>query len=143
MITVGADLMGPELARSPIDQAIMEVGRRIAAARGDWQEGSAPAVNVVFYVPGSLGTFDIPGIEASRFSRRQKMLLIAVPVPGSLVKSDRATDFVIDAMYKANAIAADVFAKKGVPEFSREEADRIVDKVKDALRGQGNQCSTF
>ena len=83
------------------------------------------------------------GLPAARFSRKRNLVLVAVPVPPSLVNSDRATEFVIDALYKANSIAAGVFAKKGVEDFTRERADAIVDEVKDALGGQSidAQCS--
>ena len=55
--------------------------------------GSAPAVNVIFYVPGSVLTYsDLLGqMEAARFSRKQKLLLVAVPVPPEMINSPVAT----------------------------------------------------
>ena len=138
MITIGAHFRGPELSGSVIEQTIREVAKGVVAARGDWKEGRAPAVNVVFYVPGSLGTFEIPKIEPSRFSRKKKMLLVAVPVPKDVTDAGYAVEFVLDALRKANAIAADVFSRKGSEAFALHQADAIVEKVRDRLAAQSN-----
>ena len=99
--------------------------------------GSAPAVNVIFYVPGSLiGYDDLKKIEPARFSRKQKLLLVAVPVPKDVAESGGSIDFVIDALHKANAIAAEVFAKKGVGAFDLAKAEMLVEKVREALAAQ-------
>ena len=134
MISIGAHYRGPELDGSPVDLLIRSAAKALKRLRGDGYEAhSVPAVNVVFYVPGSLGGFDIPRIEASRFSRKQKLLLVAVPVPGSVAASGGSVDFVLDALHRANAIAAEVFSKKGTEPFDLAKAEAIVEKVKDAL----------
>ena len=93
-------------------------------------------MNVVFYVPGSLGDFDIPKIEASRFSRKQKLLLVAVPVPKAVVQSGGSVEFVMAALHQPNALAAEVFACKGVGVFDLAQAEAILEKVGRVLAAQ-------
>jgi hypothetical protein len=94
-------------------------------------------VNVVFYVPGSLSDFPlITKIAAGRFSRKRKLLLVEVPVPRHVAESGGSVEFVIDALHQANAIAADVFERKGVVEFNLKRAEAIVEKVKQGLAAQ-------
>jgi len=134
MITIGAYFGGPELHDSPIQLLIRSAMKAAKQIRGDWTEGSYAAVNTVFYVPGSLDTYGgLKQIEPARFSRKQKLLLVAVPVPESVAAAGGSVEFVIDALHKANAIAADVFAKKGSEPFDLAKAEAIVEKVKDAL----------
>jgi hypothetical protein len=137
MISIGADFMGPELDGSPIDRLIGAAMIAVENFRGKGYEAHAsPAVNVVFYVPGSLGGFDIPKIEASRFSRKQKLVLVAVPVPAEVAEAGGSVEFIIDALHKANAIAAEVFASKGTESFDLARAEAIVEKVKQTLMAQ-------
>jgi hypothetical protein len=84
-----------------------------------------------------LGSFDIDGIEAARFSRKQKLLLVAVPVPPEMVESQAAASFVIGALHEANRIAAETFARKGAELFDFDQAEAIVDKVGQSLVDQG------
>ncbi len=138
MISIGAHFRGPELDGSLIKHAIRRAMKAVEQARGPgYEEHAAPAVNVVFYVPGSLGDFDIPKIEASRFSRKQKLLLVAVPVPAEMVESDAAAEFVIDALRQANRIAAETFARKETEPFALQRAEAIVDQVERSLADQG------
>jgi acetylornithine deacetylase/succinyl-diaminopimelate desuccinylase-like protein len=150
MITIGVNYGGPEQKGAGIYNLLNAAMNAIADERGPWvggddfspgdpqpatgkyfNVGSAPAVNVIFYVPGSVLTYsDLRQIEPARFSRKQKLLLVAVPVPPEIVNSDKALDFVIDALHKANAIAAEVFAKKNVGTFDLQKADAIVEKAK-------------
>jgi hypothetical protein len=108
-----------------------------AEARGGFTVGLRPAMNVVFYVPGSLGDFpNITKVAAGRFSRKQKLLLVEVPVPRDIAASGGSVEFVIDALHQANAIAADVFARKGPEPFDLAKAEAIVERVKEALEVQ-------
>jgi hypothetical protein len=137
MITIGAYFGEAGQQDSAIGLIIRSAMNAVAGIRGDWTEGFTPAVNVVFYVPGSVSQYgDLTRIKAGRFSRKQKLLLVAVPVPASVVNSGKAIEFVVDALYQANRIAADVLAKKGVGPFVREKADAIVEKVKEAIARQ-------
>jgi len=155
MIATGGHYRGPELSGSRIQKLlnaamkalIQECGLFIGADDLDhdglgrtpgriFTVGSTPAVNVVFYVPGSLGGFDIPKIEASRFSRKKKLLLVAVPVPPEVAQAGGSVEFIIDALHKANAIAAAVFARKGNEPFDLARAEAIVEKVRQSLAAQ-------
>jgi acetylornithine deacetylase/succinyl-diaminopimelate desuccinylase-like protein len=130
MISIGAQFGGPEHAQTSIRRAIFTAMDAVRGARGERIAGAAPEVNTVFYVSGSCG-LPIPAkTEAARFSRKQKLLLVAVPVPPEKINSTDALDFVIDALHKANAIAAEVFAKKNVGVFDLQKADEIVEKAK-------------
>ncbi len=103
-----------------------------------FRDGDAPALNVVFYVPGSILAFDdLKQIEAARYSRKKKLLLVAVPVPRDVAASDGSVEFVIGALRKANAIAAEVFAKKGKEPYDLAKAEWLVDQVEASLRAQG------
>jgi hypothetical protein len=137
MISIGADFGGPKMGESPLGLIIRSAMNAAANVRGDWAEGSAPGVNVVFYVPGSVAQYEnLTKVEASRFSRKQKLLLVAVPVPKEIENDGGSVEFVIDALHKANAIAADVFAKKGSEPFDLAKAEAIVERVKEALVAQ-------
>jgi hypothetical protein len=99
--------------------------------------GSSPAVNVVFYVPGSLGDFDVPEIEASRLYRKDKLVLVAVPVTRDEVASGGSVDFVTEALHEANRIAAETFSRKTTETFPLAQADAIVTQVRQSLIDQG------
>ena len=137
MITTGNHFRGPELENSRIWNLLGATMRAVIAARGECEEGSSPGVNVVFYVPGSLGDFDIQRIEASRFSRRQKLVLVAVPVPKEVVEVGGSREFVIDALHQANMIAVETFARKKAGQFDLDRAEAIVEKVSQSLVDQG------
>ena len=134
MITIGAHYRGPELEGSPVDELISATMQAVEALCGEPEKISTPRVNVVFFVPGSLGEFeDLKKIEAGRFSRKQKLLLVAVPIPREIAKLGASVGFVVDALRKANEIASEVFARKGVEGFDLAAANTIVDKVSSAL----------
>jgi len=137
MITLGAYYGGPELHDSAIWLLVGSAMRAAARVRGDWTEGAAASVNVVFYVPGSLDTYSaLKRIEPARFSRKKKLLLVAVPVPPEVAQAGGSVEFIVDALHKANAIAADVFAHKGTDSFDLAKAEAIVEKVRQALLAQ-------
>lgn len=135
MISIGCHFRGPELKQSPIGDLILAAMNRVAEFRGNYAEGSIPEVNVVFYVPGSLG--DFPPLDkprAGRFSRKQKLLLVEVYVPREVAEAGGSVEFVIDALRQANAIAAEVFLKKGPEPFDLAKANAIVDRVNEAMQ---------
>jgi hypothetical protein len=137
MISIGAHYSGPELEGSRINELIRAAMISVESARGKGYEAhSSPAVNVVFYVPGSLGGFEIPRIEASRFSRKKKLVLVAVPVPPEVAQAGGSVEFVVDALHKAVAIAAEVFAGKGAEPLDLAKAETILEKVRQALLAQ-------
>lgn len=156
MIAIGEHYRGPELSKAKIGQLLKCTNLAMKKATGPIvgmdefafcnvesssgpyiQLGSSPLLNVIFYVPGSLGEFEIGRIEASRFSRKQKLLLVAVPVPKQEVESGGSVEFVIDALHEANRIAAETFAKKGTESFNLEKAGALVEMVRKSLVEQG------
>ena len=162
MISIGLHYRGPEIDGSLLDRILSAALRAVAEVCGDFvvpgepppdsdltfEIGSAPAVNVVFYVPGSLGGFDIPKIAASRFSRKQKLLLVDVPVPEEVARAGGSIEFIVDALYQASAIAAEVFARKGTEPFDLAKARACVVRVRHALlarqeHDQGQTPGTF
>lgn len=156
MISLGAHFRGPELSGLNLGRLIQASMKAVEDICGpcvgadDYGPGSsppesgpyvevgvAPLVNVVFYVPGSLGDFDIPKIEASRFSRKNKLLLVAVPVSREEVASGGSVEFVIGALLEANRIAAETFSRKTAETFELARADAIVGQVRQSLIEQG------
>jgi hypothetical protein len=156
VITIGIQYGGPELNGSPIEQLLSATMKAVYKERGPWvgsddfgpgdarpasgpyfEKGSVPAVNVIFQVPGSLLGVKISSIQAGRFSRKQKMVLVEVPVSKDIVESGGSVQWVIDALHRANAIAADVFARKGAEPFDLDGANALVEKVRVELLRQG------
>jgi hypothetical protein len=157
MISIGCQYGGPEFDGSKrIQQTLRAAMKALAFVRGPWvgsddfgpcddkpqsgpffEKGSAPAVNVVFYIPGTLGIKVPDKIEAARFSRKHKELLVAVPAPPEMVDSEEAAGFVIDALHEANRIAAETFTRKGPEPFDLERAEALVEKVRQTLADQG------
>jgi hypothetical protein len=157
VISIGINFGGPEQDGSCIQRLLSAAAQAVSKERGPWvgsddfgpcdlrpvagpyfEVGSSPAVNVVFYVPGSLVSYeDLKKIEAARFSRKQKLLLLAVPVPKEEVESGGSVEFVVGALRRANAIAAETFARKGTEPFDLEKAEAIVEKVRESLVDQG------
>lgn len=133
MISIGIDQGGPESL--PVVDLLCAAMRAVEAALGeDSETGKVPSVNVVFYVPGSVsGHEGLKKLEAARFSRKRNLLLVAVPVPKEQLESGGSIEFIIDALHKANEIAAETFSRKGTEPFDIERAERIVEKVRQSL----------
>lgn len=137
MISIGVNLGGPE--RLPVEELLRAATRAVKSARGEGYESHRQSsVNVVFYVPGSLTSYqDLKKIEAARFSRKQKLLLVAAPVPKEETASGGSVEFVIDALHQANRIAAETFARKGTEPFDFDKAEALVENVRQSLVDQG------
>ena len=133
MISMGVYYGGPE--QHPIKTLLTATMKAIISARGEGYESHRlPSVNVVFYVPGSLSDYaDLKKVEAARFSRKQKLLLVAVPVPKEEAESGGSVEFVIESLHQANAIAAKTFSHKGNEPFDLARAEAIVEQVKRSL----------
>lgn len=132
MIFIGGIFSGPELDGSSTEQTIKLVGRIAADLRGSFNVGDAPAVNVVFCVPGSLRSPDWDWLQEGTFSRRQKLLLVQVAVPAELVNSPQLDEFIIRSLHGANTIAFHTFNEKDM-KFPLREAEELVLQVKDRL----------
>ena len=136
MISIGIDFMGPEHPETPIGRLLLSASRLVQEHRGEYETYPGPRVNVVFYVPGSLGDFpNITKVAAGRFSRKQKLLLVEVPVSREVAEAGGSIEFVVNTLHQANAIAAEVFAKKGM-EFDLLKAEALVERVRQSLIAQ-------
>jgi hypothetical protein len=130
MITIGVDIGGPEIIGTPIDRSIMAAMRGAITARGNCQEGSVPAVNVVFFTPGSVG--GLPDWDHGRvvkYSAKRKLLLVQVAVPEEMVRSKSALDYVIKELYGANALAFEFYRQKGI-DFALADAEKLVAEIR-------------
>jgi hypothetical protein len=134
MISIGVYYGGPE--QHSIKKLFITTMKAVVLARGDKYElHHEPSVNIVFYVPGSLNSYaDLKKIEAARFSRKQKLLLVAVPVPKNVALSGGSIEFVIDSLSQAIEVAAKTFLHKGVEQFDMINAKSIVEQVKHNLQ---------
>ena len=129
MIAIGAVYNGPEHQQSFAKQAITVAMNGFCDLRGtDEIGGEIPGLNVVFYVPGSLGDPDWVGLRDSKFSRKKKMLMVQVAVPRVMVNSPSLPNFIIESIHGANKIAFQFFHAKGI-EFPLADAEDLTDRV--------------
>lgn len=130
MIGLGAIYNGPDLEGSLIEKSLRATSKALKAIRGDWTEGDVPRVIVVWVVPGSLGEVNFTGQRITLFSKKKKLLQIEAAMPKEVVDAGGSIDFVIDALHKAAATAAEVFARKGPEPFDLAKAETIIEKVR-------------
>ena len=133
MIATGGYYRGPELKGSQIDRMLRAVGEALDRARGGWKEGDAPAVVVLFIVPGSLGDASFSGQRTTLFSRKKKLLQIEAAVPKEALEGERVRTFVLDALRQASQTAAEHFARKKAGVFDLAKAGAIIQKVEETL----------
>jgi hypothetical protein len=100
--------------------------------RGSFEFGASPAINVVFHVPGSLGSPDWDGIRDAKFSQRRQLLMVQVAVPSKLVSSPMLKEYLVESLHGANAVAFEFFRKKGL-HFSLRDGESLVQKIKEHL----------
>lgn len=129
MISVGAVFRGEELKGSKIQRAITAAMK----ACPDFEIGSCPAVNVVFHVPGSLGSPGWDGLRDAKFSPRQQLLMVQVVVPETIVESESPKGFVIESLYGANAVAFEFFRQKNM-DFPLAEAEQLVASIESHMK---------
>lgn len=129
MITIGGHFSGPELKGTAVDRAIGAAMRAAIEARGDFKEGSAPALNVVFCVPGSLGRPDWDHGRVAKYSPKAKLVLVQVAVPQDMVASNAALDYVVGELHGANALAFEFYRQKNM-HYPLREAEELVAKIR-------------
>jgi hypothetical protein len=132
MISIGAVYLGPELDRSWADRRIGTLMRAAAKLRGWFEVGHFPAINVVFYVPGSFEKVKFDKIRDAKFSRKKRLLMIQVPIPASEVNSKSLDDFLIKSLHDANLIGTQYFQEKGMV-FPYQEAEELVSQIEKEL----------
>jgi hypothetical protein len=134
-ISVGSVLGGPEQVDTPIQLAIRAVSNAVFDICGD--EG-APGVNVVFYAPGSLIAPDFDYPRTGKFSKREQLLMVQVPLNREIVEASQPqiVQSLLDGLQAANAVAFDFFSTKGI-DFPLADAESIVARAAEALREGG------
>jgi hypothetical protein len=76
---------GPELTGSKIDQTIAKFMKLRGAERDVGQFGS---LDVVLHVPGSVFSPEPFGVRTSRFSKKERTLMLQIAVPPEVVEKD-------------------------------------------------------
>jgi hypothetical protein len=132
MIYIGAEFFSPSVEASKGGRLIKAALRAAVDLRDPFEEGSAPAINVIFSVPGRLGSCEWVGIRARRFTRKDKMLLIQIGVPDDLVFSPEFPAYLTRTLHAATAIAFETFRKKGL-DFPLADAERLVQRICERL----------
>jgi hypothetical protein len=72
--------------------------------------------------------------RVTRFSRKQQLVLVAVPVSRDLIDSEKAGDFVVKSVRDACCIAAEAFSKKGIDTFDLVQAYHLTDCIANSLQ---------
>lgn len=128
MISIGAVFRGSELKDSLADRLITTAMKAARECRDALVSGIHPAINVVFYFPGSLGSFDWDGLRDGKFSQKRQLLMVQVAVPSELVNSQTLKDFLVESLHAANQLAFDFFQRRGI-DYSLAEADNLVQRI--------------
>lgn len=127
MISIGAVFKGPELQGSQIDRLILAASKALKEQRGTL--GQTPWVNAVFIIPGSLGSADFDELRYGDYSKKNKAVVVQIPVPKKVVEgSADPVAFIVDALRGANAMAFEFFRRQG-EEFPLRDAEALVDKI--------------
>ena len=126
-LSVGAVLEGYDPESNAWRQAIVDVGKRVMAAR----EGVAGPLrlNVVFHVPGPGKPNDYVGVRTGRFDKKSSHLMVQAAVPEGAVEDRVRT--VIGLLEEA-VDAAEVWARQRKVSDHLGEIRGVLSKVTDA-----------
>lgn len=136
MISIGSVFRGPELKGSAFDKAQMAAARALSELRGPLTLGSIPLVNAVFVVSGSLGRADFDGLQFGDYSKKDKAVVVQIAVPPDTVTGTKQTEFIVEALRGANAMAFEFFRQKG-ERFPLREAEDMVTALAERLGVHG------
>lgn len=128
MIGIGAVYGGPEASDSRIYDIINSITKVASNLTESFKFGSAPAINIVFHVPGSLSKNEFEGIRDAKFSRKDKLLMVQISVPEEKLDAEDLLDFLILSMHQANAVAFHFFTDRGI-DFPLAQAEELVKQV--------------
>lgn len=134
MIFIGCVLKGAELRGSEVDCLITDVAKAAVIEREGFQIGTCPAINVAFYVPGSVARADWEGIRESSFSRSEQLLMLQVAVPPVSLESSKIREFIVESLHGANAVAFEFFRQQGL-DFPLSHAEAMVLRIVAHLDG--------
>jgi len=111
VLSVGRIVGGSTVANEPWRDAILDLTRRIAAARRGIE---APLnLNVVFHVPGNMAKPEFAGVRTGTFAKRHALLMVQVAVPEDVAVDPAA--HVVAGMYAAIDEAENWAARRKVP----------------------------
>lgn len=113
MISIGAVYHGPELQGSEINRLVMSASKVLKEFRGPLRKGEAPWVNAVFVVSGALDDVDFDGLEYGEYSKKDKGVVVKIAVPKSVLEAGALSQFVIESLHGANAMAFEFFRLRG------------------------------
>lgn len=130
MLYVGSVQGGPEIEKTSIDVLISKLIQFAEESRksisNDWA-----ALNVVFYISGSIIGVDFEGLRTGKFSKKQKLLMIQVAVPNDIQESELKS-FLLDSLRGAAEVALPVFQKARI-EFDTQGYLRLIDSIEARL----------
>lgn len=135
MISLGLDKHGPEGNPFSAAWSRSSISFRKTRETERWRNREW-GVNLVFHTPGSvLPMFHTRHLQAERFSRKQKLLLIEAIAPEAIIEDEgRSLKFILQCVRDAIPIAMAAFRKKKVEEFAEDEAIALIDAVEQKLR---------
>lgn len=134
MISIGSVFEGPELNDSKVRQLIMKISQHVKNTRGSLDKGKIPWVNAVFVVEGSLGAPDFDYLTYGDYSKKDKGIVVQIPVLNEALNGDNLEGFLIESLHGANAMAFEFFRQKG-EDFPLKEAEALVKSLKPESMG--------
>src|SRR4051812_2388461 len=108
-----------------MNRAVMAASKALKEVRGELVKGCTPWVNAVFVVPGSLARVDFEGLQFGDYSKKDKGVVVKIAVPEKVLKEGQLTEFVVNALRGANAMAFEFFRQKEEA-FPLRDADELV-----------------
>jgi hypothetical protein len=133
MISIATEFGGPELEKSRIRDWLDRVSQAVDLERGHFEPGYEPAVDIVYCVSGSVTQFDFDAMREREFSERQMLLTLEVVVPGDVMLQENPSDFLVDCLQGANAIAFEFYRKRGI-DFALAEAEDLMERIRRRLK---------
>lgn len=124
MIYVSSILGGPELRGSPVYGLIGELARALNSGERP-NEGS---LDVVFHVPGSLVSPNFGSMRLSKFSRKERIQMIEIPVPPELVYASGLRSFLLEKLREAVEAGEARFSGTGIS-YPKADYIRALDEV--------------
>lgn len=107
---VGMIAHGPELRAMAVDGAIDRLAEFFTNREG---AGDAWSLEIVFEIPGSLGTPDFVGVRTGRVSRGQRLAQVLVAVPDEVARSHEPDRALIDLAAEAVEVGSIEVRKRG------------------------------
>jgi hypothetical protein len=137
-IAVGVQFGGESLESSRIAEAIDSIRKAAVALQSGFEEGSEPAIKVVYCVAGPDASPDWDHGRVTGYSEGQKRVRIEAAVPTEVVESESPLDYLIGELQGANALAFEFYRQNG-ERYPVAEADRLVARIRDLAAAKLSQ----